>query len=149
SRIAALEGDDHNQPMTLTDELIARLLSAARSAQAHAYAPYSNFPVGAAFYTDQDKIITGCNVENASFSLTNCAERVAIGRIVVEAAGKPLVCVVGGAKPVPLTPCGACRQVMLEFNKEMRVIAFGSDDSRADFTIRELLPASFDGEALM
>ncbi|MCC7392583.1 cytidine deaminase [Candidatus Sumerlaeota bacterium] len=134
--------------MQPTDDLIARLLAAARSAQSHAYAPYSKFRVGAAIYTDHDHIITGCNVENASYSLTNCAERVAIGRIIVERAGTPLICVVAGPKPVPLTPCGACRQVMLEFNKQMHIIAFGSDDSRADFILRDLLPASFDGDAL-
>lgn len=134
--------------MILTPELITRLHSAARTAQRRAYAPYSRFQVGAAIYTSTGKIITGCNVENASYGLTNCAERVAIGRVVVEDAGTPLACVVVGPKPVPLTPCGACRQVLLEFNPEMALICFGSDDSRADFVINQLLPASFNGSAL-
>ncbi|CAN5286170.1 cytidine deaminase [soil metagenome] len=129
--------------MKISDDIIVRLLRAAKTAQRRAYAPYSNFHVGAAIYTQRGRIISGCNVENASFGLTNCAERLAIGRIVVEGAGTPLVCVVVGPKPQPLTPCGACRQVLLEFNPELVVISFGSNGSRLDCTIQQLLPSSF------
>lgn len=134
--------------MELTPELLARLLSAARAAQRRAYAPYSNFHVGAALLTDSGRIVGGCNVENASYGLTNCAERVAIGACVAERAGRPIVCVVVGPKPAPLTPCGACRQVLLEFNPAMVVICFGSDGSRADYTAAGLLPGAFGVEAL-
>ncbi len=129
--------------MSLNPEVLARLLSAARTAQRRAYAPYSNFLVGAALLTDSGKIVSGCNVENASYGLTNCAERVAIGRCVVQRAGMPIACVVVGPKQAPLTPCGACRQVLLEFNPAMIVVCFGSDGASLESTAGKLLPSSF------
>lgn len=129
--------------MELTDDVLARLHREALTAQRRAYAPYSNFSVGAALLTDRGRIVTGCNVENASYGLTICAERNAIFRTVVQAEGRPLVCVVAGPRPEPLTPCGACRQVLLEFNPEMDVIAFGSTGEHRRFTMAQLLPHSF------
>ena len=125
-----------------------RLLSAARTAQRRAHAPYSKFQVGAAILTDRGRVIGGCNVENASYGLTNCAERTAIFRIVAEGAGTPTVCLVVGPTIEPLTPCGACRQVLMEFNPEMRIICVGRTGKTAEFTARELLPAAFEGDAL-
>ena len=134
--------------MSIDPALLSRLVSAARTAQRRAYAPYSNFHVGAALYTDRGRIVGGCNVENASYGLTNCAERVAIGRTVADGAGTPMVCVVVGPKPEALLPCGACRQVLVEFNPDMQVICFGTEGEPAIYTARELLPSSFDAAAL-
>ena len=127
----------------LSPEMLTRLFREAQNVQRRAYAPYSEFRVGAALLTDRGRVISGCNVENASYGLSNCAERVAIGRCVADNAGVPIVCVVVGPHPEPLTPCGACRQVLLEFNPEMLVVSFGSDGSSKEFTAKELLPHSF------
>lgn len=132
----------------MTEEIFRRLHSAARTAQRRAHAPYSNFQVGAAILTDRGRVLAGCNVENASYGLTICAERNAIGRVVAEAAGKPIACVVVGTPRQPLTPCGACRQVLLEFNPAMEIICVGADGSRLETTPAELLPHSFDADAL-
>ncbi len=132
----------------MSDAQLERLIREARYAQRRAYAPYSKFHVGAAILTDRGRVITGCNVENASYGLTNCAERVAIGRIVVEDAGTPEVCVVVGPTEGPLTPCGACRQVLHEFNPEMRIVSVGKDGRIAEFLAKELLPASFGSDDL-
>src|SRR5690242_4656820 len=95
-----------------------RLLTAAREALSHSYAPYSKFRVGAALLTDQGEIFTGINVENASYGLTNCAERSAIFTAVRQTRAPRLsiraVAVVTGSD-VPCSPCGACRQVIFEF----------------------------------
>ena len=130
------------------EQTLARLRTAALTAQRRAHAPYSKFHVGAAMLTDHGRTITGCNVENASYGLTICAERNAIGRCVVEDAGKPIACVVVGPRPEVLTPCGACRQVLMEFNPDMEVHCFSSDGSHAVYTVRELLPHSFGADAL-
>ncbi|MCC5875591.1 MAG: cytidine deaminase [Candidatus Sumerlaeia bacterium] len=132
----------------LSPEILEKLLKAAREVQQRAHAPYSKFLVGAALLTDKGRIITGCNVENASYGLTVCAERVALGRAVAEDAGKPVACLVVGPTAEPLTPCGACRQSLLEFNPSMRVICVGRDGRRIDTTAGELLPHSFGADEL-
>jgi cytidine deaminase len=129
--------------MDLSGDMLGKLIEAARDVQKRAYAPYSKFHVGAAVLTSSGRIVTGCNVENASYGLTNCAERVAVGRCVAEAAGRPEVCVVVGPTMEPLTPCGACRQVLLEFNPQMRIICVAADGGRQEFTAVQLLPSSF------
>lgn len=134
--------------MEFSEELVLKLIAAAEEARARAHAPYSRFQVGAAIYTDKNRIVTGCNVENASYGLSICAERVAIGRVVAEDAGKPLLCVVAGPPVEPLTPCGACRQVLLEFNPEMLVISVGQGGARLERLVRELLPHSFGADTL-
>ncbi len=133
---------------TISPDILDRLRQAALEAQSRSYSPYSKFPVGAALWTDSGKIVSGCNVENASYGLTRCAEQTAIQRCVAEGAGKPLAVVVVGNTDVPLTPCGACRQILAEFTPEMQVICFSRSGASATFTMKELLPGAFDREGL-
>jgi cytidine deaminase len=122
------------------------LLNTARQALKRAYAPYSNFHVGAAVLTEQGQVFSGCNVENASYGLTICAERSAIFTAVQQAAaGAKLairaMAVVNGDE-VPCSPCGACRQVIFEFGENAAVI-FKGQQGYLEMTIQELLPESF------
>lgn len=96
-------------------EVIERLMDAAMRAAEKAYAPYSNFPVGAAVLTGEGAVVTGCNVENASYPLTNCAERVAIGAAVAAGTRTIQAVAVYAPRVETATPCGACRQVINEF----------------------------------
>jgi cytidine deaminase len=123
------------------------MVDAARAAQQRAYVPYSRFRVGAALETAEGLVFTGCNVENASYGLVMCAERVAVGTAV--AAGVRAftrVVVVSDSEP-PASPCGACRQVLAEFAPDASVLAVGPH-SQQRWTVRELLPAAFDGRHL-
>lgn len=122
-----------------------KLLSAARDALKRSYARYSNFRVGAAVLTDEGEIFTGCNVENASYGLTNCAERSAIFTAVQETKAARLslrAVAVVTADDVPCSPCGACRQVMFEFGENAIVIFKGQKGYR-EMSINDLLPESF------
>ncbi len=126
------------------------LEAAARAAQASAYAPYSKFKVGAAVKVDGE-IYEGCNVENASYPLSVCAERNAIAAAVA-AGGRHLeeVAVVTDASP-PSSPCGACRQVLREFAKDpahVKVIALNNRGERRSWTLAELIPDGFSGKEL-
>lgn len=119
------------------------LLEAAREAQRHAYAPYSQFPVGAALLTAADHIITGCNVENASYGLTICAERAAIARAVSEGHRQFRAIAIVAPHRAPL-PCGACRQVMAEFGVEWVICSDSREPTRwRRYRLRSLLPAAF------
>jgi len=121
------------------------LLAAARSALRRAHAPYSNFHVGAAVLTDSGEVFVGCNVENASYGLTNCAERSAIFTAVQQSKAEKLqiraVAVVNGEE-LPCSPCGACRQVIAEFGRQAIVIFKGQEGYR-QMSIADLLPESF------
>jgi len=122
-----------------------KLLSAARDALRRSYARYSNFRVGAAVLTDQDEIFTGCNVENASYGLTNCAERSAIFTAVRETKATRLsirAVAVVTADEVACSPCGACRQVIFEFG-ENAVVIFKGMQGYQEMSITDLLPQSF------
>jgi cytidine deaminase len=118
------------------------LVAAARSARTAAYCPYSGFAVGAALEAEDGRIFTGCNVENASYSLTICAERAAI--LAAVGAGvrrfRRLV-VVADADP-PVSPCGACRQVLVEFGRDLAVEGIGPRGSQR-WNLEELLPDPF------
>jgi cytidine deaminase len=118
------------------------LEKAARSVQARAHVPYSGFKVGAALQANDGSVFVGCNVENASYGLTTCAERVAIGTA-VSAGYKSFdrIVVVTDVDP-PSAPCGACRQVLVEFGPDMEVVAIGPGETRS-WTMGELLPAQF------
>jgi len=121
------------------------LLAAARQALQRSYARYSNFRVGAAVLTEQGEIFVGCNVENASYGLTICAERSAIFTAVQQTKAPKLairaVAVVTG-DDVPCSPCGACRQVIFEFGENAIVIFKGQQDYQ-EMPIADLLPESF------
>jgi cytidine deaminase len=121
----------------------ARLIDAALAARANAHAPYSKFPVGAALLAASGEIFAGCNVENASYGLTMCAERVATGAAV--AAGHTQIAAVAVATAGGRAPCGACRQVLSEFGPTMDVLLVDADDperTRAA-TLDKLLPEQF------
>ena len=121
-----------------------RLLEAAAAAQRRAYAPYSKFFVGAAVLPESGNVYTGCNVENASYGLTNCAERTAIFSAV--AAEGPQVKVravaVTNAQNVPCSPCGACRQVIYEFGPQATVV-FQGQKGFVSMSAGDLLPSGF------
>lgn len=115
----------------------------AWAARDKAYAPYSKFQVGALLVASDGRIFTGCNVENISYGLTICAERVAIGSAVVAGATEIVAAVVVADTQEPVSPCGACRQVLAEFG-DPRVLLVGKD-SRAEFQLSELLPRASTG----
>lgn len=121
-----------------------RLLTHARAARRKAYAPYSHYAVGAALETHGGKIYSGCNVENASYGLSLCAERVAVAKAIADGARKfkRLVIVTGGARPA--TPCGMCRQVLMEFAPHLEVvISNGQKSMQSFFLTQHLLPYPF------
>src|SRR4051812_26170309 len=124
------------------------LFAAADKVRARAHAKYSNFKVGAAICCDDGTIISGCNVENASFGLTICAERSAIAQLVAQ--GKKLIAVaivVDSAKPTP--PCGMCRQVMAEFAPpSLPVRSRNTKGAEERYTLGELLPHAFTADFL-
>ncbi len=107
-----------------------RLVQVAREAQANAYAPYSGFKVGAALQADDGRIFAGANVENASYGLTNCAERVALGAAVAAGARRFKRLVIVTEATPPSAPCGACRQVLAEMGTELAVESVGPASAR-------------------
>jgi cytidine deaminase len=121
-----------------------RLLQAARKAMQHAYAPYSHFRVGAALLTTKGKLFSGCNVENSSYGLTNCAERTAIFAAIAETGPslKIRAIAIVNDQDVPCSPCGACRQVIYEFGPNATVF-FQSSAGSKESLITELLPEGF------
>jgi len=124
-----------------------RLVEAAREVRERAYAPYSGFQVGAALEAEDGSLFTGCNVENASYGLVICAERVAVGSAVAAGARRfRRIAVVTESDP-PAAPCGACRQVLFEFAPDAEVIAVGPHRT-LEWRVRDLLPDAFSGELL-
>lgn len=124
----------------------AALVEAARAAAANSYSPYSHYAVGAALLAADGAVYTGCNVENASYGLTNCAERTAIFKAVGDGRRRfRAIAVAGGEAGAPATPCGACRQVIAEFcAPDMPVLCAALDGGDVrEFTAGELLPHGF------
>lgn len=120
-------------------ELVARAKQASQSA----YAPYSKFRVGAAVLTESNDIFAGCNVENASYGLTICAERNAVFQMVAAGQREVRVVVVYTPTPSPTSPCGACRQVLNEFGPGARILSVCDGPERIDTTLDALLPRAF------
>lgn len=136
-------------PKPLPPATVRRLEKTARAAARQAYAPYSRFRVGAAILTDSGKVFAGCNIENASYGLCNCAERTAIFSAVA-AGERALRCVVVYTPTKTVTtPCGACRQVINEFGPHARVISICDSTDRIDTTLDALLPGAFGPENLL
>lgn len=118
--------------------------AAARTAAGNAYVPYSRFAVGAALLTADGRIVTGCNVENAAYGLTNCAERTAVFRARVEANMQEIVAIcIYTPTATPTPPCGSCRQVLNEFGPTMRVRMICDGPETIDTTLDALLPGAF------
>lgn len=132
-----------------TDVPWNELFEAAAAAQRRAYAPYSKFPVGAAVLADDGQIYSGCNVENASYGLSVCAERNAIGRAVTEGARAVKAVAIIANAPSPTPPCGTCRQVIAEFASENAPVHYRNptgEETRS--TVGELLPHAFNRDFL-
>jgi cytidine deaminase len=132
----------------MTDDDLVELALEARD---RAYAPYSAYRVGAALLTDSGEIFVGANVENASYGLSVCAERNAVMRMAIDGGGKPRTIVVATQSSPPGSPCGACRQVLLELADDparLRVIAINTAGEKAAWTLAELIPAGFTGKQL-
>ena len=127
----------------MTDSLI----TAARKAQARAYAPYSNFHVGAALESSDGTVFLGCNVENASYGLTVCAERAAVYAAVTAGVTKFRRAVVVSDVDPPAAPCGACRQVLAEFGLDLPIDGVGPK-ATVRWRLSDLLPAAFGPEQL-
>lgn len=121
------------------------LRTVAVEARERAYAPYSGFKVGAALLTESGAIFAGCNVENVSFGLTMCAERVAVGRALAEGENKFERIVIVSDSKVPVVPCGACRQVLAEFNPRLLISSWTLAGESADFALDDLLPTPSQG----
>ena len=119
------------------------LMTAAWLTREQAYAPYSGFAVGAAVIAADGRVFTGCNVENVSYGLTNCAERVAIGAAIAAGAREFLALAVVADTQQPISPCGACRQVMAEFKVPRVILANRSE--HLEFRLEELLPRALIG----
>ncbi|HEX3595420.1 MAG TPA: cytidine deaminase [Polyangiaceae bacterium] len=129
--------------MTSPDETrVQALLEAARQVRENAYAPYSGFRVGAALLTDGGNVYTGCNVENASYGATICAERAAIFRMVASGETRPVALAIFVDDADPAMPCGMCRQVISEFGRDVLVVTATPDRTKRS-TIEALLPDAF------
>lgn len=124
------------------------LLDAARAARLNAHAPYSKFQVGAALETAAGAIITGCNVENATYGLTLCAERVAVVKAISEGHRDFVRVAIVADTEQPTPPCGACRQILWEFGGNLEIILGNLRTEKARHQLRDLLPQPFDARLL-
>ena len=129
----------------MTEQELCRLATAMLE---RAYCPYSHFPVGAALECSDGTVFTGCNIENAAYGATVCAERTAIFKAVSEGHRDFTRLVIAGRSEDFCVPCGTCRQVMLEFAPELEVICLNGAGEAKHFALRELLPYAFDSHWL-
>ncbi len=132
----------------ISPALVRRLRQEAEQARDHAYCPYSSFPVGAAVLARDGRTFSGCNVENASYGLTSCAERNAIFAAVAAGVREVRAVIIATRAGRPTPPCGACRQVLHEFGSRAEVLSFPPTGRGKRWTAAELLPASFGGPDL-
>jgi cytidine deaminase len=130
------------------DDQVAKLVAAARAVRLNAHARFSNFLVGAALETSDGEIITGCNVENATYGLTVCAERVAVWKAISEGHREFKRIVIVADTEAPTPPCGACRQILWEFGGDLEVVLADLREVRAIYALSKLLPHPFDGRLL-
>ena len=122
-----------------------QIIQAAAQARLNAYAPYSGFKVGAAVLTGAGAIFTGCNVENASLGVTICAERAAVAAAIAAGQSDLIAIAIVADAPQPAMPCGACRQVIAEFNPSIRIIASTTQNEQQEFLLTDLLPLANQG----
>ena len=127
---------------------VSKLVTAARRARRHACAGYSGFKVGAALETSTGLIITGCNVENATYGLTVCAERIAMFKALSEGHRKFRRVAVVADTDAPTPPCGACRQILWEFGGDLEVILANLKRETGRYQLKDLLPLPFDARLL-
>ena len=127
---------------------MSALLDAARAARLHALAPFSNFKVGAALETEDGRIVTGCNVENATYGLTICAERVAMFKAISEGHRRFVRIAVVADTEAPTPPCGACRQILWELGGDLEVILGNLREEKGRYRMKDLLPLPFDARLL-
>ncbi|NLW90516.1 MAG: cytidine deaminase [Syntrophomonadaceae bacterium] len=122
---------------------IDELVAAAEAARDQAYAPYSGFRVGAALMTEEGRVYTGANVENASYGLTVCAERIAVFKAVTSGEREFKVIVLAGSGQGYIYPCGACLQVLAEFAPALKVIITDETRQHKEYNLNEMLPQHF------
>ena len=120
-----------------------QLISEAKSVMKYSYSPYSHFRVGAAIRDEDDTIFTGTNIENAAYSLTVCAERVAIFNAISKGHRSFTDLAITTSSGLPTPPCGPCRQVLYEFNPEMKIHLEGRNNKEEVFRLKDLLPHAF------
>lgn len=125
---------------------LSELRDAARGAMERAYAPYSRFRVGAALETEDGTVFSGCNIENAAFPATLCAERVALGAAVASGRRSFRRVLICSTAPNPIPPCGVCRQALSEFGDDLEVLSEGASGGTRSWRLSDLLPARFDLE---
>lgn len=129
--------------------IIEQLVNEAKKAREYAYVPYSKFPVGAALVTEDGTVYHGCNIENSAFGLTNCAERTALFKAISDGFTSFKTLIVIGDTDGPISPCGACRQVIAEFcAPDMPVYLTNLKDEIEETTVAALLPGAFSKEDL-
>ena len=126
----------------------SKLLNAARQVRDKAYAPYPGFKVGAAIVVEDGNIFTGCNVENASYGLTICAERNAMASLIASGNRLPISIAIVAKDGELCPPCGACRQVLMEFNPDLEIILESGEKNYTSFKLSEILPQSFSAKDL-
>ncbi len=127
----------------LAPEHRSELIAAARAVMANAYAPASHFHVGAAVLVEGGRVFVGCNVENASYGLTVCAERNAVAAAIAAGARRLIAVAVATQVTPPARPCGACRQVLAEFGRDMVVLMVGTTGETEEVRLSALLPDPF------
>jgi len=125
------------------DDTKFRLLDAARKVKENAYAPYSGYKVGAAIVAEDGSVFVGCNVENASYGLTICAERNALASLVAGGRRIPVSIAIVAKEGMLCPPCGACRQALMEFNPELEIILESQGGGIKVYKLSEILPLSF------